>query len=405
MVTLACAFAGCSGVGTGSNDARAGGTAPTGTTTPGTPPVASLTKAFDSVRRRYSGDIVGICMGAIDQQTQAIKCYGRVSPGSKKRPTRTTLFQIGSVSKTFTATLLALRVNSGAVGLEDKVGQYVPAGPDGTQVPDSMTLLDLADHYSGLSRDTPSGERPPKTVDAYLGEAGPCSASPDCRVGRPGQRYSYSNYGFGVLGELLAKRDGFSDGADSGWEQDVLANVSGPLGLNDTHSWFGWRAISAQTFDARRARPRRHAVPPYFPPAPYADAAAGLYSSADDMMKWMSYSMGLSGTNDLNAARPYLYDTAALLRPREDQSDKRRRVGLAWRVDTHGSGKSRVQCVYKDGLTRGFTTSMIFLKGRNVGAFVMLNTEPDTPAIAAALVNALPSARKIASRACGSGGG
>jgi serine-type D-Ala-D-Ala carboxypeptidase/endopeptidase len=405
MAALALACTGCDGVGKGSSATGAGGTSTTPPAQLGTPAVSSLTKAFDSIRRRYSGDILGICMGAIDKQTQAIKCYGRLSPGSKKKPTRTTLFQIGSVSKTFTATLLALRVNSGAVGLEDPVGQYVPAGSDGTQVPPSMTLLDLADHYSGLPRDTPSGERPPATVDNYLSEAGPCSASSGCRVGKPGQRYSYSNYGFGVLGELLAKRDGFSEGATSAWEQDNQANVSGPLGLNDTHSWFGWRAASQQTFDARRARPRRHAVPPYFPPAPYADAAAGLYSSANDMMKWMSFSMGLSGTNDLNAARPYLYDTPALLRPREDQSDKRRRVGLAWRVDTHGSGKSRVECVYKDGLTRGFTTSMIFIKDKGIGAFVMLNTEPDTPAIAAALVNALPSAKKIARSACGLGGG
>jgi serine-type D-Ala-D-Ala carboxypeptidase/endopeptidase len=404
MVAIALGAGGCDGVGRSSAGASTG--APTTTPAPPTTPSATaVTKAFDSVRRRYSGDILGICMGAIDQQTSAIKCYGRVSPGSKRKPTRSTLFQIGSVSKTFTATLLALRVNSGAVGLEDPASQYLPAASDGTQVPDTMTLLDLADHYSGLPRDTPSGEQPPPTADDYLSEAGPCSASARCRVGKPGQHYSYSNYGFGVLGELLARRDGFSEGATSAWEQDNQANITGPLGMPDTHSWFGWRAISRQTFDARRAVPRRHAVPPYFPPAPYADAAAGLYSSANDMMKWMSYSMGLSGTNDLNAVRPYLYGTSALLRPREDQSDKRRRVGLAWRVDTNGRGTSRVECVYKDGLTRGFTTSMIFIKDRPIGAFVMLNTEPDTPAIAAALVNALPSSKKIASRACGSGGG
>jgi CubicO group peptidase (beta-lactamase class C family) len=409
MVALACAAVGCNGMGLGSNDARAGGTAATGTTpgttNPSTPPVSSLTKAFDSIRRRYAGDIVGICMGAIDQQTRAIKCYGRVSPGSKTRPTRTTLFQIGSISKTFTATLLALRVNSGSVGLEDPAQQYLQTGSSGKQVPSSMTLLDLADHYSGLSRDTPFENDSPASADEYVGAAGPCSASRNCRTGSPGQGYHYSNYAYGVLGELLARHDGFSTDRTSAWEQDTKLNVTDPLGMSDTHSWFAWRAISAATFNARRATPVRHAVPPYFPPAPYADAAAGLYSSANDMMKWLSFSMGLSGTPDLNAARPYLYDTAALLRPREDQSDKRRRIGLAWRVDTHGSGKTKVNCIYKDGLTRGFTASMIFIRKRNVGAFVMLNTEPDTPAIAAALVNALPSAKKIAPRACGFGGG
>jgi CubicO group peptidase (beta-lactamase class C family) len=404
---LTWAFTGCDGAGRDGRPTQEGGDSTTLSTTPtasATPTAQSITKAFDSVRKRFAGDILGICMGAIDQQTRAIKCYGRMSPGSKKKPTRTTLFQIGSVSKTFTATLLALRVDSGAVGLQDPARQYLPAGPGDTQVPASMTLLDLADHYSGLPRDTPSGEHPPATVDKYLSEAGPCSASSQCRSGQPGGRYSYSNYGYGVLGELLALRDGFSDGAASAWEQDNDANVSGPLALPDTHSWLGWQAISPATFDARRARPRRHVVPPYFPPAPYADAAAGLYSSANDMVKWLSFSMGLSGTPALDAARQYLYNTPSLLRPRENQSDKRRRIGLAWRVDTHGSGNSKVQCVYKDGLTRGFTTSMIFIKDRGVGAFVMLNTEPDTPAIAAALVNALPSAKKIARSACGVGG-
>jgi serine-type D-Ala-D-Ala carboxypeptidase/endopeptidase len=409
LAAIAWACGGCDGAGRGARAAQEGGDSTTLTSTtptpPGTPTARSITKAFDSVRKRFAGDIVGICMGAIDQQTRAIKCYGRVSPGSKQKPTRTTLFQIGSLSKTFTATLLALRVSSGTVGLQDPARQYLPAGPGETQVPASMTLLDLADHYSGLPRDTPSGEHPPQTVDNYLSEAGPCSASSQCRSGQPGRRYVYSNYAYGVLGELLALRDGLSEGPASAWEQDNETNINGPLGLSDTHSWLGWRAISPTTFDARRARPVRHAVPPYFPPAPYADAAAGLYSSANDMIKWLSFSMGLSGTTELNAARQYLYNTPALLRPREDQSDKRRRVGLAWRVDTHGSGKSKVECVYKDGLTRGFTTSMIFIKDRGVGAFVMLNTEPDTPAIAAALVNALPSGKKIARSACGAGGG
>ena len=372
---------------------------------PSSPSVQSMTKAFDSIRRRYSGSILGICMGAIDQQTQAIKCYGRVSPGSSRRPTRTTLFQIGSISKTFTATLLALRVSRGEVGLDDPVRQYLPTDGSGRQVPASMTLLDLANHYSGLSRDTPFENERPRSADEYVGSAGRCSASSNCRSGSPGGGYHYSNYAYGVLGELLGRRDGFTTDVTSAWEQDNQANVSDPLGMGDTHSWFGWREVSSAAFNARRAQPRRHPSPPYFPPAPYADAAAGLYSSADDMMKWLSFSMGSSGTPDLNAARPYLYDTPALLRPREDRSDRRRRIGLAWRVDTHGSGKSKVNCIYKDGLTRGFTASMIFIRKRGVGAFVMLNTEPDTPAIATALVNALPSAKKIAPRACGYGGG
>jgi hypothetical protein len=120
------------------------------------------------------------------------------------------------------------------------------------------------------------------------------------------------------------------------------------------------------------------------------------------MVKWLSFSMGLTGTPDLSAARPYLYDMPSLLRPRENRADKSKRVGLAWRVDRHGTGASRALCVYKDGLTRGFTASMIFVKDRRVGAFVMLNTEPEnTPAIAADLVNSLPSSSRTSPHICG----
>jgi CubicO group peptidase (beta-lactamase class C family) len=331
-----------------------------------------------------------------------VKCYGRIGPGSRRHPDPTTLFQIGSLSKTFTATLLALRVTGGGVSLADPARQYLPPSDRRAQVPESMTLLDLADHYSGLPRSTPFGDDSVSTLDQYFAAVGLCEVTSGCTGGPPGRRYVYSNYAYGVLGEALGTHDGFSDGAVSAWEQDNDANIAGPLGLPDTHSWSGWHALSASTFDARRARATRQVSPPYFPPAPFADAAAGLYSSANDMVKWLSFSMGLTGTPELTAARPYLYETPSLLRPRENRADKSRRVGLAWRVDRHGSGAKRVACIYKDGLTRGFTASMIFVKTRRVGAFVMLNTEPEnTPAIATDLVNSLPTVSRALPNACG----
>jgi CubicO group peptidase (beta-lactamase class C family) len=168
--------------------------------------------------------------------------------------------------------------------------------------------------------------------------------------------------------------------------------------MADTHSWFGWRAISATTFDRRRARatrgdPPRQPDPPYFPPAPYADAAAGLYSSTPDMVRWLSYSMGLSGTPALNAARPYLYDTPSLIRPRDDAGNPRKKVGLAWNIQVHGHGRTSTTCIAKYGLTRGFTAYIVFVKHHRLGAFVLLNSEPDspdTPTIGTRLINTLP---------------
>jgi CubicO group peptidase (beta-lactamase class C family) len=342
-------------------------------------------------------------MGAVDHETTAVKCYGRIARNSRKHPSATTLFQIGSVTKTFTATLLALRASQGKLALRDPVRRYLPQSSP--QVPASMTLLDLAQHYSGLPRSTPYyGEHVP-SLKRYFAAAGACASSPSCRYSAPGRRYSYSNYAYGLLGELLGRHDGFADAGAWAWERDTDASITGPLGMTDTHSWFGWRAVSSKSFDARRARATvdgRTPRPPYFPPAPYADAAAGLYSSPNDMVKWLSFSMGLTGTPELAAARPYLYETEDLLRPRENRSNKRRRIGLGWRADKHGKGATAATCIYKDGLTRGFTASMIFDKEHQVGAFVMLNTAPEnTPSIAVDLVNSLPGAQRVSRALCG----
>ena len=59
-----------------------------------------------------------------------------------------------------------------------------------------------------------------------------------------------------------------------------------------------------------------------------------------------------------------------------------------------GTGPTRTTCVYKNGESRGFSAQMVFLKGRGIGAFLLLNTVPQNPsigAIATDLMNSLSS--------------
>jgi CubicO group peptidase (beta-lactamase class C family) len=263
-----------------------------------------------------------------------------------------------------------------------------------------MTLLDLADHYSGLPRTTPvENSLDIRSLDQYLAAAGKCESAPGCPLGPPGRQYAYSNYAYGILGQALALHDGYAESSYSAWEKDNAAIITGPLGMPHTRSGLAWRASSPAVFESLRAHatvgdPPHEANPPFFPPPPYADAAGGLYSSATEMITWLSYSMGLTGTPALNAARPLLYDTPRLTRPRENRSDPRKRIGLAWRIDLHGSGASRTTCISKSGESRGFTAHIVFVKGRRLGAFVMLNNAPENPtatAIGTDLINSLPS--------------
>ena len=393
-VAIAVAVTGCSSHPDPAPRSPAAGPSPPG------PETRAIERVFDSVHRRYAPEILGACMGAIDRRTRAVKCYGRLGRDSSRKPTPHTLFQIGSITKTLTATLLALRVHQGAVRLSDPIRRYIPTVAGSAYLPRAITLLDMADHYSGLPRSTPLGNALDlRSVNAYFAAAARCEASPGCTVGPPAGQYAYSNYAYGVLGQALGLRDGYAPSSYSAWEKDNEANITGPLGMSSTHGGYRWRALARARFEGARAHAtmegsRSEPTPLFFPPAPYGDPAGGLYSTAVDMLTWLSFSMGLSGTPALDAARPLLYDTPSLTRPRDDPSDPTRRVGLGWRLDIAGTGPTRTTCVYKNGESRGFSAQMVFLKGRGIGAFLLLNTVPQNPsigAIATDLMNSLTS--------------
>jgi serine-type D-Ala-D-Ala carboxypeptidase/endopeptidase len=108
-----------------------------------------LTRAADSAARRH----VGFVLGVVDARSGVTTVAGRGTTGRPDgRPVDgTTLFEVGSVTKTFTALLLADAVVRGEVRLDTPLRAVVPAG---VRVPSrdgvDITLEDLATHRSGL---------------------------------------------------------------------------------------------------------------------------------------------------------------------------------------------------------------------------------------------------------------
>jgi D-alanyl-D-alanine-carboxypeptidase/D-alanyl-D-alanine-endopeptidase len=95
-------------------------------------------------------DGVGIVVGLIGPQGRRVISYGHLSRGDPRPLDGDTGFEIGSVTKVFTALLLADMVRRGEVALADPVAKYLPS----VRIPErngrSITLLDLATHTSGL---------------------------------------------------------------------------------------------------------------------------------------------------------------------------------------------------------------------------------------------------------------
>ncbi|WP_232821708.1 serine hydrolase domain-containing protein [Desertihabitans aurantiacus] len=129
-----------------------------------------------------------------------------------------TQYRIGSISKTFTAALVLRLRDEGVLAVEDRLEQHLP----GTAIGE-VTLAQLLSHTSGLRAETdaPWWER----TEGYPFE----QLAPQLRRVLPaGERLHYSNVGFAVLAEVVARHRGTS------WEESVRTELLEPLGLTRT---------------------------------------------------------------------------------------------------------------------------------------------------------------------------
>ncbi|KRR29627.1 hypothetical protein CQ13_38410 [Bradyrhizobium retamae] len=171
-------------------------------------------------------------VGTTEAKNHTIVPYGRCDISTGKVINERTIFEIGSVTKLFTALLLSDMVNRGEVKLEEPVVDLLPAG---TRVPvrngRAITLRDLASHYSGLPR-LPTNFAPKDPKDPYAdyteNELYQFLETYEL-VRTPGDTFEYSNLGVGLLGHALVLRAGCAD-----YESLVRSRILAPLRMDDT---------------------------------------------------------------------------------------------------------------------------------------------------------------------------
>src|SRR3990167_1683301 len=236
-----------------------------------------------------------------------------------------TIFEIASLTKVFTALLLAAEVVDGRMGLDDPLQDYLP---DGVVAPSfegrAITLTDLATHGAALplrpnnlangAADAPDKYAGYTLDDLYRG-------LPDYRLGyAPGSQFRYSNLGFALLGQAIARREAMS------FDAVLRRRVTGPLGLDDT-------TLSEDPEKARR-RARGHDL--YLDPVgaggPRAlSPAYGLRSTAHDILRLLDLFLDGRGPSHLRGAARLMLATD---RPGDDDTT---RMALGWRRTTaHG---------------------------------------------------------------------
>jgi serine-type D-Ala-D-Ala carboxypeptidase/endopeptidase len=184
-----------------------------------------------ALEQRFKGDRTGACIAAavIDNSTIATAYYC-ADPKSQRPYDEHTAFEIGSVSKTMTAALLAEFIARGEIALDDPIAKLLPPG---ASVPSfnrrQITIGNITTHTSGL----PSF--PWRMTDinnpyAGLTEAdllGTLAATQLTRA--PGSQWEYSNFAMMLLSYALAKRSG------KDFETLLRERLLAPLGMDETY--------------------------------------------------------------------------------------------------------------------------------------------------------------------------
>ena len=187
-----------------------------------------IEKLFKASAERMPGAVMGVI---VDGELVWVKAAGvrEVSSGadSSKAPvTPETVFRIASMTKSFTAMAILKLRDEGKLSLDDRADKYVPALADlsyPTSDSPAITIRHLLTHSEGFPEDNPWGDRQlaqtDETIRAWMKAGIPFSTA-------PGTAFEYSNYGFAILGQIVAKASG------KPYADYVRDNILRPLGMN-----------------------------------------------------------------------------------------------------------------------------------------------------------------------------
>jgi D-alanyl-D-alanine-carboxypeptidase/D-alanyl-D-alanine-endopeptidase len=297
---------------------------------------------------------VGIVVAVVDRTGQRIVSYGALEKGDPRPLDGDTLFEIGSITKVFTALLLADMAQRGEVRIDDPIAKYLPAS---VKVPEraghQITLVDLATHTSALPR-MPGNFRPGNTENPYADytEEQLFAFLSSYQLNRDiGRKFEYSNLGFGLLGVGLARRAGVS------YEELVEKRIAGPLGMSST------RITLTPELEHRFAAGHSGDLVTVSRWDLTSLAGAGaLRSSAKDMAKFLAAAMGYAKTPLAGAFKGMLSVSRPTGQPFIDNA-------LGWEVDTRGGG----EIIWKNGGTGGYRTFIGYAPRSGIGIVALSN--------------------------------
>jgi len=299
-----------------------------------------------------NGKHQSLFVGIIDENKAEYYYYGDTAKDENPID-ENTIFEIGSVTKVFTALILADMVEKGEVSLNDPIDKFLP---EEISTPSkngrTITLFDLATHSSGLPR--MPDKFPISDVDEqfqYDREEMYDSLSKVELSRDIGSEYEYSNFGVALLGHILSLK------ADQSYEELLQERVLDKLRLEST--------CVKHCDDLRDRFAKPHVLGFAANELNLSDEMSGggeIRSSGKDMLSFLSYAMGLKDSD--------LRSSFELTQKVNRQIDDKLSIGLAW----HMLQKEDRMIIWHNGATNGFASFVGFDPESNQGVVVLTNS-------------------------------
>jgi serine-type D-Ala-D-Ala carboxypeptidase/endopeptidase len=310
----------------------------------------------------------GLVLAVVRGEESVVLGYGETRPGSKVEPNGRSILRMGSIAKVMAGHVLATMAADGTLKLTDPLAKYAPSG---AKVPAfagrQITLLDLASYTAGLPRELPDvpdpqpGENPFKhfEADAYwrwlAGATLPYA---------PGTGAMYSNLGFGLLGDALARAGG------KPYAALLDERVAAPLGMLDTATKLSAaqtpRAMTGLDLDGKEA--------PLWDTPAAMDTSGNVFTTGDDMTKWMRWHLALDAAAGAEVRMidhvPYRWHDG-LKAAVGVGGEKMDGLGLGWIISFARGHRPLI--LTKSGGIAGFMTYVVLAPTRGVGVFVAVN--------------------------------
>ncbi|MGR3856565.1 serine hydrolase domain-containing protein [Chryseobacterium indologenes] len=298
---------------------------------------------------------VGISIGIFKDGKSYFYNYGTTEIGKSELPTSKSLYEIASITKTFTGTLLAHALVDGKIKIDDDIRKYIGNYPNLEFEKHPITIGTLTNHSSGLPQFLPhqseTFKKPMDSVALALSDFYKNYSRKkfyeDLHQAKvdfvPGTEYKYSNVGTQIAGDILEKvyHKNYAD---------LLSEyITKPLKMNQTIVGTNSAQLLTCYSEKGKIMPRNFTT--IFAPA------GGIMSTTEDLVKYMQYHLGESNMYVKASHTPLV-------------NSKGDAIGLYWRLHTYEDG---TQTVYHTGGTFGFSSVLQIYPSKNMGVVVLSN--------------------------------